>query len=84
MRWSDHIIYVEVALWAGKEEQWIGGTSQTHGMTETGPNMACRLRQSESGDFKGQVGRDTGWGREVRTEDLGHGTTCLYHWSIRQ
>lgn len=67
MRWNDHRIWVEVALWAGKEEWWERGTSQTHDMTgaatERGSKVACRLKQSKSGDFKGQGNRDTRLGR---------------------
>lgn len=67
MGWNEHIIWVEVVLWAGKEEWWVRGTSQTHDMTgaatERSSKVACRLKQSQSGDIKGQGDRDTGLGR---------------------
>lgn len=50
MGWTERIIWVEVALWAGKEEWWVRGNSQTRDMTgtatERGSKVACRLKQS--------------------------------------
>lgn len=49
-------------LGEGRIVGWGRDTSQTHGLTERGLKMACSLRQGKSGNFKGQVGRDTGTG----------------------